>query len=90
MLLEKDTILEAANSLLQVAILDEIEDVDGHASLPEGTGVIGAEHLADHIIKNHTEDVLLGILHWSNQRSMEIRCRPHQHWTGFPSHGTAR
>jgi len=57
MLLDKDTILEAAKLLLTVTILDELEDVDSHASLPEGMSF--SDDLAGFIIENHTDDVML-------------------------------
>tara|TARA_Y100000034_G_scaffold127470_1_gene180290 strand:- start:86 stop:592 length:507 start_codon:yes stop_codon:yes gene_type:complete len=60
MLLAKDAILAAARDLLIHAIQDEIEDVDANASLPgDDDNQHTVDSLADGIIENHADDVLL-------------------------------
>jgi len=57
MLLEKEAILDAAKSLLEMAILDEIEDDDSCAEYPEGMDC--PADVIELIVEKHLDDVML-------------------------------
>lgn len=56
MLINKESIIEAARKLIKNCILDEIEDADAHASLREEFD--NADDLVDHIMEHQLDDVM--------------------------------